>query len=58
MNGQTREFTEPEVAETESASRCDRCGETVRDIDAGFSPGTHHMAHEGCGGTWQRVRLP
>lgn len=38
----------------ESASRCDKCDETVADIDAGFSPGLHEMAHE-CGGTWRRV---
>lgn len=38
----------------ESASRCDKCGEIVADIDAGFSPGLHEMAHE-CGGTWRRV---
>lgn len=36
-------------------SRCDRCGETVDDIDAGFSPGLHEMAH-GCGGTWRVYR--
>jgi hypothetical protein len=37
-----------------SASKCDRCGEVVADIDAGFSPGLHGMAHD-CGGTWIRV---
>lgn len=42
-------------AELESASRCDRCGEVVADIDAGFSPGMHAMGHE-CGGRWKRVR--
>lgn len=36
------------------ASRCDRCGEVVSDIDAGFSPGLHAMAHD-CGGTWRRI---
>jgi hypothetical protein len=35
-------------------SRCDKCGETITDIDAGFSPGLHEMAHE-CGGTWRVV---
>ena len=35
-----------------STSRCDRCGEVVTDIDAGFSPGLHEMAHD-CGGTWR-----
>lgn len=37
-----------------SRSKCDRCGETVADIDAGFSPGMHEMRHE-CGGTWRVV---
>lgn len=41
--------------EMESASRCDRCGEIVADIDAGFSPATQLMAHD-CGGAWQPVR--
>jgi hypothetical protein len=40
--------------ELESASRCDKCGEIVADIDAGFSPGSHEYGHE-CGGTWRRV---
>ena len=35
-------------------SRCDRCGETVTDLDAGFSPGLHAMTHA-CGGTWRRM---
>lgn len=39
-----------------SASRCDKCGETVDDIDAGFSPALHAMKHD-CGGTW-RVAQP
>ena len=39
-----------------STSRCDKCGETVADIDAGFSPGLHEMGHE-CGGTWRVVKL-
>ena len=34
-------------------SICDRCGEIVSDIDAGFSPAVHGMAH-GCGGKWMR----
>jgi hypothetical protein len=34
-------------------SRCDKCGEYVSDIDAGFSPGLHEMGHGGCGGTWR-----
>ena len=42
------------MRERENASRCDKCGETVADIDAGFSPGCHQMRHE-CGGTWRRV---
>lgn len=37
-------------------NRCDRCGEIVSDIDAGFSPGVHEMAH-GCGGTWRQVDM-
>jgi hypothetical protein len=37
-----------------SASHCDRCGETVADIDTGFSPGRHAMGHD-CGGTWRVV---
>lgn len=36
-----------------STSRCDRCGETVTDLDAGFSPATLGMGHGGCGGTWR-----
>jgi hypothetical protein len=32
---------------------CDKCGETVTDLDAGFSPAIHEMRHE-CGGTWRR----
>lgn len=38
----------------ENASRCDKCGEIVADIDAGFSPGLQKMGHE-CGGQWRRV---
>jgi len=34
-------------------SKCDRCGEVVEDIDAGFSPGRHEMRHGHCGGTWR-----
>jgi hypothetical protein len=34
-----------------SQSTCDRCGETVADIDAGFSPAAQEMKHD-CGGTW------
>jgi hypothetical protein len=37
-----------------TGSKCDRCGETVADIDAGFSPGVHGMRHD-CGGTWRVV---
>lgn len=33
-------------------SKCDKCGEVVADIDAGFSPGVQGMKHE-CGGTWR-----
>jgi len=36
-------------------SKCDRCGETITDLDAGFCPGLHQMGHD-CGGTWHRVR--
>lgn len=36
-------------------SKCDRCGETAKDIDTGFSPGLHRMKHD-CGGTWRVVR--
>ena len=35
-------------------SECDRCGEAVESIDAGFSPGLHEMRHA-CGGTWREV---
>lgn len=34
-------------------SICDCCGEIVTDIDAGFAPAVHGMAHE-CGGRWMR----
>lgn len=37
-----------------SLSICDGCGEIVADIDAGFAPGLHRMAHD-CGGTWARL---
>lgn len=37
----------------EDVSICDSCGEIVADIDAGFSPAVHGMAHE-CGGRWRR----
>jgi hypothetical protein len=37
-----------------SKSKCDGCGETVADIDAGFSPAVHGMRHD-CGGTWRAV---
>lgn len=33
--------------------RCDKCGETTTDLDAGFCPSLHGMGH-GCGGTWRR----
>lgn len=39
-----------------NASRCDRCGEVVKDADAGFSPGLHEMAHD-CGGTWRAATV-
>jgi len=42
---------------SESASQCDRCGEIIKDIDAGFSPGVHEMAHD-CGGTWREIEIP
>lgn len=42
------------MSDMEHASRCDKCGEIVSDIDAGFSPGLHEMGHE-CGGTWRRI---
>jgi hypothetical protein len=35
-------------------SKCDKCGEIVDDIDAGFSPGLHKMHHD-CGGVWRVV---
>lgn len=34
---------------------CSGCGELVTDLDAGFSPGLHHMGHD-CGGTWCKLR--
>lgn len=37
-----------------NASKCDKCGKVVRDIDAGFSPSLQEMAHD-CGGTWQPI---
>lgn len=43
------------TAEQIEASLCDRCGETVSDIDAGFSPGLQGMMHS-CGGTWRTLR--
>ena len=38
-------------------SRCDKCGEYVSDVDAGFSPGLHEMKHD-CGGTWRCPEEP
>ncbi len=35
-------------------NQCNKCFETITDLDAGFSPGLHEMAH-GCGGTWHIV---
>lgn len=35
----------------EQGSACDRCGDYVSDLDAGFSPGLHEMRCS-CGGTW------
>lgn len=40
-----------------SASKCDRCGEVVTDLDAGFSPAAHAMQHH-CGGAWRVVVQP
>lgn len=42
---------------TTYASRCDRCGETITDLDAGFSPAVQGMGHANCGGKFQRVTL-
>lgn len=39
-----------------SGSRCDKCGETVTDLDAGFSPGVQGMDHD-CGGTWRPCKV-
>ena len=42
-----------------SASKCDRCGEVVTNLDAGFSPSRHGMMHGGgCGGTWRPYERP
>lgn len=40
-----------------ASSKCDGCGETVDDIDAGFSPGLQALGHD-CGGTWRVVTVP
>lgn len=40
--------------EPDHIDRCDVCGAVSTDIDAGFCPSLHGMAHD-CGGTWQRV---
>lgn len=42
---------------TSDINKCDKCGEIVSDIDAGFSPAVQGMTHE-CGGTWRRPALP
>jgi hypothetical protein len=43
--------------ELNDLNHCDRCGEVIADIDAGFSPAVQEMAHD-CGGgqrgTWRR----
>jgi hypothetical protein len=46
-------MTDDKRADSERASKCSRCGEVVRDIDAGFSPGLQGMGHAGCGGSWK-----
>lgn len=33
---------------------CNRCGETVSDLDAGFSPAVSRQ-HHACGGAWRRM---
>ena len=38
---------------TSTSNICDGCGETIDDLDAGFSPAVQGMRH-GCGGTWRR----
>lgn len=38
-------------------NECERCGEQITDIDAGFSPADQGMAHGGCGGRWVRVEI-
>lgn len=40
-----------------TSSKCDKCGEIVTDLDAGFCPGQHEMGH-GCGGTWRVWKDP
>lgn len=37
---------------------CDKCGEIVLDLDAGFCPALHGMIHTDCGGAWRRHELP
>jgi len=49
-------MTDAATTATVTTNRCDGCGEECSDIDAGFSPGLHAMAH-GCGGTWRQVPL-
>jgi len=38
-------------------SKCDRCGEFVADLDAGFCPAIHGMTHHDCGGRWQHATI-
>ena len=33
-------------------SKCDRCGEFISDIDAGFCVWHRNTPHENCGGNW------
>jgi len=37
-------------------SKCDKCGDTIFDLDAGFSPSRLGMTHD-CGGKWIAAEL-
>lgn len=48
----TAGFLYRHLAGEPNASRCDRCGEVVTYLDAGFTPDVQEMAHN-CGGRWR-----
>ncbi len=46
-----------EALPAQQGSACDRCGEFIADIDAGFNLGLPDLRCE-CGGTWTSLAAP